>query len=99
MKNFKVDNKSNYIDVQIGKHEIIINERYEFFYNLNDVFIALCFLIGSIFFLWKSLEIYAIWMFIIGSALFLIRPLIQFIKRFHLRRVQNQNRSEKSSLS
>ncbi|MFV2049395.1 YrhK family protein [Metabacillus litoralis] len=85
----KVDHKSNYIDIQIGHHEIIINERYEFFYNLNDVFIALCFLVGSVLFLWDSFETYAIWMFIVGSGLFLIRPMIKFIKRFHLKKVRN----------
>ncbi len=89
MKKFKVDNKPNYIDIQIGQHEIIINERYEFFYNINDVFIALCFLGGSVLFLWNSFETSAIWLFIVGSALFLIRPMIQFIKRFHLKKVRN----------
>ncbi|PMC40784.1 hypothetical protein CJ195_03600 [Bacillus sp. UMB0899] len=89
VKQFKVDNEPNYIDVQFGQHEITINERYEFFYNINDVLIALCFLIGSVLFLWKPLESYAIWMFIVGSALFLIRPMIQFIKRFHLKKVRN----------
>ncbi|MGY0693947.1 YrhK family protein [Virgibacillus sp. FSP13] len=89
MSNFRIRNYPNYIDVDIGQHEVIINERYEFFYNLNDVFIALLFLLGSILFLWSSTETYAIWMFIIGSALFLIRPLIQFTKRFHLKRIQN----------
>lgn len=89
VKQFKVDNEPNYIDVQFGQHEITINERYEFFYNINDVLIALCFLIGIVLFLWKPLETYAIWMFIVGSALFLIRPMIQFIKRFHLKKVRN----------
>ncbi|WP_222599455.1 YrhK family protein [Aquibacillus kalidii] len=90
MDKFKIDNYPNHIDLQIGQHEIIINERYEFFYNLNDVFIALCFLVGSILFLWNSLEVYAIWLFIIGSALFLIRPLLQFTRRFHLKKVQTK---------
>ena len=89
MRKFKIYNNPNYIDIQIGQNELIINERYEFFYNLNDVFIALCFLVGSVFFLWDSLETYAIWMFIVGSALFLIRPMIQFIKRIHLKKVRN----------
>lgn len=86
MRNKKHQN----IDLYLGNHEIIINERYEFFYNLNDVFIALLFLVGSIFFLWSSLEIYGVWMFIIGSALFLIRPLIQFTKKIHLRKIKER---------
>lgn len=89
MPQIKVDNEPNYTEVKIGQHEVIINERYEFFYNLNDVFIALCFLIGSILFLWKSTEPVAIWFFIIGSALFLIRPMVRFIKRFHLKKIRN----------
>ncbi|MBB6451642.1 hypothetical protein HNQ94_000063 [Salirhabdus euzebyi] len=90
MNKFNIEKKPDYMDIKIGQHEIIIDERYEFIYNLNDVFIALFFLIGSILFLWDSLEIYAIWMFIVGSALFLLRPLIQFIKRFHLKNVRKK---------
>lgn len=78
------------LDIPIGKHEIIINRRYEFYYNLNDVFIALLFLVGSILFLWESSHTIGTWLFIIASALFLIRPIIQFSKKIHLKRIKQK---------
>ncbi|MBP3950275.1 YrhK family protein [Bacillus suaedae] len=84
---------NNEIDIPLGKNEtIVIKKRYEFFYHLNDVIIALLFLVGSIFFLSSETKEQGIWLFIIGSALFVIRPFIQFLKMFHLKRRNSQSK-------
>ncbi|WP_227935359.1 YrhK family protein [Alkalihalobacillus deserti] len=80
---------NNDIDIFIGKHEILIKKRYEFLSILNDVFIAVLFLIGSILFLWSSTEKTGIWLFIIASVFFLIRPLLQFIKEIHISKIKS----------
>jgi hypothetical protein len=43
--------------------------------------------LGSIFFFFKSTETLALWMFLIGSLQFFMRPTIRLARLFHLRRV------------
>ncbi|GAA5415691.1 hypothetical protein Pryu01_00722 [Paraliobacillus ryukyuensis] len=81
------------LDFPIGNHEIVIYRRYEFFYILNDVFIGILFVVGSILFLWEATTLTGIWLFIIGSALFLVRPTLQFSKKIHLKQI-NQKKSD-----
>ena len=47
---------------------------YELAYTLVDFGAAICFLIGSVLFFWPSVETPAIWLFTIGSLLFLAKP-------------------------
>lgn len=71
----------------IGREELIIHRRYETISIINDVCIALFFLVGSIFFFYKSLNYAGIWLFTIGSAQFLVRPMIRLARNFHLKRL------------
>ncbi|MBB4051674.1 hypothetical protein GGR20_001310 [Devosia subaequoris] len=57
---------------------------YELTYTLIDVSAALLFLVGSIMFFYDSLEIPAIWCFVIGSALFAFKPILRIIREIHL---------------
>lgn len=44
--------ESNHSDIDISSknHELIIRNRYKFYYNINDVLIAVWFIIGSVLF-------------------------------------------------
>jgi YrhK-like protein len=77
--------------IRIGSEELIIRRRYEVLSIVNDFFIAIWFLAGSILFLYPEYEKAAIWLFIIGSSQFLLRPLIRLIEHIHIKRVPPSN--------
>lgn len=79
--------KDQPLTLRFGDEELIIRRRYEMLSIINDFFIAIWFLVGSILFLFPSQETAAIWLFIIGSFQFLIRPTIRLISHIHLQRV------------
>lgn len=75
------------ITFNVGHEQLVIRRRYEVISILNDLLIAVWFLVGSVLFLYPSLESSAIWMFIIGSFQFLVRPTLRLLAHFHIRRV------------
>lgn len=78
------------IDISIGRHEFIIGKRYGFIYTLNDILIAVWFIIGSVLFFWNVTETAGTWLFLIGSLELLIRPLIRIARNSHLKRIGNK---------
>ncbi|MBS8226609.1 YrhK family protein [Vannielia litorea] len=60
---------------------------YELAYTLVDFGAAICFLIGSVLFFWPSVETPAIWLFTIGSLLFLAKPAIRLAREVKLLRM------------
>ncbi len=81
----------NPITIRLGHEEVIIRRRYELASIGNDFLIALWFLVGSILFLFPELETYAIWLFIIGSFQFLIRPSLRLMSHFHIKKLPSSN--------
>ncbi|MBC7191444.1 YrhK family protein [Marinobacter sp.] len=79
------------ITLKLGPEELIIRRRYEVISIANDFLIAIWFLLGSILFLFPEYETAAIWLFIIGSFQFLIRPTIRLISHIHIRRIPGSN--------
>ncbi|WP_338035594.1 YrhK family protein [Billgrantia antri] len=75
------------LTLHLGREELVIRRRYETLSITNDFLIAIWFLLGSILFLYPSMEKAAAWLFIIGSFQFLIRPTIRLVSHFHLQRV------------
>jgi len=71
----------------IGHEQLQIRRRYEVLSILNDFLIAIWFLIGSILFLYPVYEKTAIWLFIIGSFQFLLRPTLRLASHVHLQRI------------
>ncbi|WP_404931985.1 YrhK family protein [Microbulbifer hainanensis] len=65
----------------------MIQRRYEALGALNDIFIAIWFLVGSILFLSDSLMESGTWLFVVGSAQFLIKPCIKLMSLVHVKRV------------
>lgn len=79
------------LTLRLGREELVIRRRYEMLSIINDFFIALWFLGGSILFLFPSLEKAAVWFFIIGSFQFLIRPTIRLVSHMHVKRIPASN--------
>ncbi|WP_328189755.1 YrhK family protein [Marinobacter sp. OP 3.4] len=75
------------LTLRIGHEELVIRRRYELLSITNDFLIAIWFLVGSILFLFPEYETVAIWLFIIGSFQFLIRPTIRLASHIHVQRV------------
>jgi hypothetical protein len=75
------------LTLTVGDEQLVIRRSYEVISIINDFFIAGWFLSGSVFFLYPSMEKVAIWLFIIGSTQFLIRPTIRLLAHLHIRRV------------
>lgn len=80
-------NQDNEFDIDIGQRHVVIQRRYEALGALNDLFIAIWFLIGSFFFLTDSLIESGTWLFIVGSAQLIIKPLIKLTGLVHVGRV------------
>lgn len=75
------------LTLRLGHEELVIRRRYETLSIANDFCIAIWFLVGSILFLFPSQETLAVWMFIVGSFQFLIRPSIRLASHLHLQRL------------
>ncbi|GAB2941143.1 YrhK family protein [Hafnia psychrotolerans] len=78
--------KNSVVFSVVGEH-IVIQHRYEALGALNDVLIALWFLIGSIFFLYDLLMIDGTWLFIAGSAQLMMKPAIKLAGLIHIRSI------------
>ena len=73
--------------LHIGREELVIRQRYEVLSIVNDLLIALWFLIGSVLFFWESTLVAGTWLFVLGSLQLAIRPVIRLHRRVLLRRV------------
>lgn len=78
------------LDIGIGSRHLVIQRRYEAVGALNDFLIAVWFLTGSFFFLRNTLVEDGTWLFIVGSAQLLIKPMIKLSSLIHLGRIQGQ---------
>ncbi|GAA4417082.1 hypothetical protein GCM10023169_12810 [Georgenia halophila] len=67
--------------------EIMISNRYETMSIVNDIFIGVFFVAGSIMFYFSSLQTWATTMFLLGSIDFVLRPVIRLARRTHLERL------------
>ncbi len=78
---------TNELVFTLGHEELSIRQRYEAMSIINDFFIAIWFLLGSILFLFPAWERVAVWLFIVGSAQFIIRPTLRLAHQVHLKRI------------
>lgn len=81
------NNIDNPLTLKLGHEQLQIRRRYEVVSILNDFLIAIWFFIGSVLFLYPSQERAAAWLFVIGSAQFLVRPTLRLAAHIHLQRV------------
>lgn len=57
---------------------------FELAHTAVDFLAALSFLAGSVLFFWKPTETAALWCFVIGSALFALKPTLRFLRELKL---------------
>lgn len=62
---------------------------YEIAHTAVDFLAALSFLIGSILFFWAKWETEAVWLFVIGSVFFMMKPTLRLIREIQLYRMGN----------
>lgn len=58
--------------------------RFEIAYTFIDFSAAVCFVIGSIMFFYPAWEIPGVWMFLVGSILFGVKPTLRLIREIRL---------------
>jgi hypothetical protein len=85
------------LTIHIGRDELIIRKRYEALSTVNDIFVALWFIVGSILFFSDATTIAGTWCFLAGSVELLIRPVIRLSRRIHLTRIAGPEASVETS--
>ncbi len=85
------------LTIHIGHAELITRRRYEVLSIINDIFVALWFIVGSILFFSDATTIAGTWCFLAGSVELLIRPIIRLSRRIHLVRIAGPAGSYESS--
>lgn len=74
--------------VTIGHEELVLRRRYEVLSILNDILVAVWFIIGSVLFFSPDTTEAGTWLFLIGSIELLIRPVIRLGRNVHVRRAR-----------
>jgi hypothetical protein len=73
------------LELELGSKELVLHNRYEILSILNDVMIAVWFIIGSILFFSESTTTAGTWLFLAGSVELLIRPIIRLTRNIHIK--------------
>lgn len=81
------------IGIRFGREELVISDRYEVVSIINDVMVALWFIVGSVLFFWTDTTTVGVWCFLLGSVQLLIRPVIRLSRRIHLVRLRQAHSS------
>ncbi|GEK58466.1 hypothetical protein CHL76_07680 [Marinococcus halophilus] len=80
------------IDLVFGGYELRITKVYQLIYHINDLLLALIFLIGSFLFFSEATTFYGTWLFVIGSLQMFIRPIIAMTHQIHVGKVRKQRK-------
>ena len=82
------------VTLRVGPEELRIRGVYETVSIVNDVMVALWFVVGSILFFSDSTTTVGTWLFLAGSVQLLVRPVIRLSRRVHLGRVSGGRPTE-----
>ncbi|MCE9781827.1 YrhK family protein [Shewanella algae] len=74
-----IDSKQRYFAEQDIKAPAPPLPKHALFNTLSDLIVALCFLLGSFFFLTDVHTLIGAWLFVIGSVQLLIKPLVTLL--------------------
>ncbi len=83
-----------HLDLPGTSEELVLRRRYEVASTVNDLLIAVWFLVGSVLFLQESTTYAGTWLFIVGSAQLAVRPAIRLGRRVHLTRRHGRGQHE-----
>lgn len=81
--------------LDLGAEHITIQRRYEAAGACNDFLIAIWFLIGSLFFLSPTLVQDGTWLFVLGSAQLMIKPILKLASLIHVAKSFNRMKNNK----
>lgn len=82
------------LDLDLAHRHVVIQRRYDALGALNDLMIAIWFLIGSSFFLDKTLVESGTWLFIVGCIQLLVKPALKLSSLIHVRRAYQKGLEE-----
>ncbi|MCL8023885.1 YrhK family protein [Nocardioides bruguierae] len=74
------------LDLPGTDRELVLRHRYETLSTINDLLIAVWFIIGSVLFLREATTLAGTWLFIVGSVQLAVRPALRLSRRVHLTR-------------
>lgn len=77
------------IEFRIGHDEVVLRRRYEVLSIVNDILVALWFIVGSVLFFSPTTTYAGTWLFLLGSIQLLIRPVIRLVRHVHIRRLNS----------
>ncbi|MDX6151601.1 YrhK family protein [Marinococcus sp. PL1-022] len=80
------------IDLVFGGYELRITKVYQLIYHINDLMLALVFLVGSFLFFSETTTFYGTWLFVLGSLQMFIRPVIALAHQVHVNKVRKQRK-------
>lgn len=92
-----MDEHDEDIEFRIGHDEVVLRNRYEIASIINDLMIAVWFVVGSILFFSEATVIAGTWCFLAGSVQLLLRPLIRLTRRVNIQRVRRRRGPAESS--
>lgn len=76
------------LTITIGHEELVVRQRWEVVSIVNDILVALWFIVGSVLFFHESTTTVGTWLFLVGSIEMLARPVIRLGRRIHLTRLR-----------
>lgn len=82
-----MEDRDEILRLPFTREELVVRRRYRALSIANDFLIALWFLVGSVMLLWPAWKEVGTWLFIVGSAQFLLRPLLRLAHLVRLRRI------------
>jgi len=65
-----------------------LHDLYAFCHLVVDFLAGLTFLIGSVLFFWPETETPGVWLFVVGSILFMVKPSLRLAHMLHDRRAR-----------
>lgn len=81
------------LTLRIGHDELVVRRRYEVLSIVNDILVAVWFVVGSILFFSEATAVAGTWFFLVGSAELLVRPVIRLCRTVHLQRISTAPRA------
>lgn len=79
------------LTLRIGHQELVIRRRYETASIVNDILIAVWFIIGSVMFFSSDWTVTGTWCFLFGSIELAIRPIVRLSRHVHLQRLRGRH--------
>jgi hypothetical protein len=82
------------VPIPFTRDEIVLRQRYEVLSLVNDLLVAIWFVVGSVLFFSPDTTRAGTWCFLLGSIQLAVRPAIRLTRQVHLRRVAPAHRHE-----